>query len=75
MKNSTAYKQAKSSIRFLAVVVPCLWALCFWTRSWGFAALATFDTLYLLMDIGIVRKINRESKNDPDYFKRKIPGT
>ncbi len=75
MKNSTALRQSKGSVRFLAVVVPCSWGLFFWLRWWQLAAIAAFMSLYLLADAWNVRRISKALERDPDYLKKKVPGT
>jgi hypothetical protein len=75
MKNSTALKQSRGSVRFLAVVVPGMWGLCFWLRWWQLAAMAGFMSLYLLGDVWNLRRINKARERDPDYLKKKVPGT
>ena len=75
MKNSTAYKQSKSSVQFLAVTVPCVWGMFFWTRIWQFAALGAFMSLYLMVDALSVIRMRKAAKQDPDFLKKKVPGT
>jgi hypothetical protein len=75
MKNSTALKQSKGSVRFLSVVVPCMWALFLWLRWWQLAALAAFMSLYLMLDAWNIIRIKKATEKDPDYLKRKVPGT
>jgi hypothetical protein len=75
MKYSTAQKQAKGSIKFLSVVVPCVWALFIWLRFWPVAAVASFMTIYLVMDIRVLLRIKRGLAQDPEFLKKKLPGT
>ena len=75
MKNSTALKQSKGSVRFLAVVVPCMWGLFFWLRWWQLAAIAAFMSLYFLMDAWNIRRIKKATEQNRDYLKNKVPGT
>jgi hypothetical protein len=75
MKNSTALKQSRASVRFLSVVVPIMWGLFIWLRWWQLAAIAGFMSLYLAADFVIVRRIKKAAAKDPDYLKKKIPGT
>jgi hypothetical protein len=76
MKYSTALKRSKGSVRFLLMAVPCMWALYFfWLRHWAVLAFAAFMSFYLLMDAWNIRKIKRAAKEDPEFLKKKIPGT
>lgn len=76
MKYSTALKQSKGSVRFLMVAALCIWALyIFWIRYWVVAALAAFMSLYLLMDLWNIWKIKKAAKEDPEFLKKKVPGT
>jgi hypothetical protein len=75
MKNSTALKQSKGSVRFLIFVVPCMWALFLWLGWWQLAAIASFMSLYLVMDAWNVLRIKRAADKDPEFIKKKVPGT
>ena len=75
MKNRTALKQSKGSVRFLMVVVPCMWGLDIWLRWWQLAAIAAFMSLYLLFDTWNIRRTKRALKDDPEFLKKKVPGT
>jgi hypothetical protein len=75
MKNSTALKQSKGSVRFLIFAMPCMWGLFFWLRWWQLAALAGFMSLYLIMDVWNVLRIKRATDKDPEFLKKKVPGT
>ncbi len=75
MKYSTALKQAKASIRFLCLVVPIMWELFIWLRWWQLAAIAGFMSLFLIADVLLMRNIRRATSRDPEYLKRRIPGT
>ena len=75
MKNSTAFRQAKGSVRFLSVVVPVMFGLYFWFRVWPLLAIAAFMSLYLLGDIWIIVKTRRSLKTDPEFLKKEVPGT
>jgi hypothetical protein len=76
MKYRTALKQSSGSVRFLIVAVPCMWALYFFgLRHWVMAGIAAFMSFYLLMDVWNIWKIKRAAKTDPEFLKKKIPGT
>ncbi len=72
MKNGTALKQSKTSVGFLAVVVPCMWGLFIWLGWWQLAAIAAFMSLYLLMDLWNMWKIKRALEQDPGFLKKKV---
>ena len=74
MKNSTALKQSKVSVRFLIVVAPCVWGLFLWLHWWQLAAVAAFLSLYLLMEAWNAWRIRRALKDDPEFLKKKVPG-
>lgn len=75
VKNSTALKQSKGSVKFLCVVVPCAWALFFWGRGWVLGGIAVFLSLYLAMDVWNIVRIRRGLASDPEFLKKKVPGT
>jgi O-antigen ligase len=75
MKYSTTLKQSKGSVRFLFVTVPIAWGLFIWLRWWQLAAIAGFISFYLVMDLLNIRRIAKAAAKDPDYLKKKIPGT
>jgi hypothetical protein len=75
LKESMFAAQAKNSISFLAVAVPCMWGAFYWTGKWPIAGFAAFMSLYLLMDALLLIRIKRAAKNDPNYLNRGIPGT
>ncbi len=72
MKNCTALKRSKSSVRFQMIMVPSMWALFVWLRWWQIAAIASFMSLYLLMELWNIRRINRALTTDPDFLKKKV---
>lgn len=75
MKYSTALKRSKGSVRFLVVAVPCVWGIYLWIRFWPIAAAAAFMSLYLVMDVRNIVKIQKALESDPDFLKKKLPGT
>lgn len=75
VKNSTALSQSKGSVRFLIIVVPCVWRLFFWLRHWTLAVIAAFMSLYLFADAWNVFRIKRACEKDPEFLKKKVPGT
>lgn len=75
MKYSTALKRSRGSVRFLVVVVPIMWGLFIWLRWWQLAAIAGFMSFYLAMDFLNIRRITKAAAKDPEYLKKKIPGT
>jgi len=75
VKNSTAFKQAKSSVRFLSVVVPCLWGLVIWSRHWGAFVHACLFTFGLAGDLWVLRRTKKGLAADPDFLKKKVPWT
>jgi hypothetical protein len=75
VKNSTALKQSKNSVKFLCFAVPCAWAVFFLGRGWVLGGIAVFLSLYLAMDVWNIRRIRRGIANDPEFLKKKVPGT
>ena len=75
MKNSTALKQARASVRFLSFAAPIIWGLFVWLRGWQLAAIAGFLSLYLVADLFVIRNVRKGVAKDPEYLKKKIPGT
>jgi hypothetical protein len=75
MKNSTALNESKGWLRLLVVVVPCVWGLFFWLRDWTLGAIAAFMSLYLVVDAWNVVRIKRAARKDPEFLKKKAPGT
>jgi len=60
----------------LVVAAPCVWALyLFWLRQWVVAGFAAVMSFYLLMDVRNIWKIKKAAKEDPEFLKKKIPGT
>ena len=50
-------KLPKSWFPVLAIVVPCLWAMCWWYRDWPLAVITALMSIYLALDIrNLVRK-------------------
>jgi hypothetical protein len=72
MKNKTALKQSKSSIRFLFPVVLAMVALFLKFPSWQLGAVGGFLLPYLLMDIINLIYIKKKSKADAAYLDKKI---
>jgi hypothetical protein len=70
MKHSTALKQSKGLLGFLAVAVPCLWGLHFWLRDWTLAGIAAFMSLYLVVEVWNVVRIWRAARKDPEFLKK-----
>ncbi len=53
-----------------------MWILYFvWLRYWVVAVIAAFMSLGLLMDAWNIRRIKRAAKEDPEFLKKKMPGT
>lgn len=75
MKNSTAFKQAKASVRFLSVTVPCACGLAVWSRAGGFYVMAVMLTVGLVGDLWVLRRTKKGLAADPNFLKKKVPGT
>jgi membrane protein implicated in regulation of membrane protease activity len=75
MNDSTASKQPKSWLGFLVVAVPCVWVLYFWVRDWTVAAIASFMSLYLVVEAWNALKRKRAAQKDPASSKMNGLGT
>ena len=75
MKNSTALRQSRQGVWVSGLTAVVLWGIYAWFRSWPLALIAGFTSLFFLGDAFNVLYIKRNLKKDPDYLKKKIPGT
>ena len=75
MNFRTALRQSKQGVWASGLIAVLLWGLYTWLRWWPIALTAVFISLLFLGDAFNIFFIKRNLKNDPDYLKKKIPGT
>jgi hypothetical protein len=75
MKKNTALKSWGGWLPFLAVVVPCLWGLCFWLQDWPLAVIVALMSVYLAVDAWNLIKTKRVAQKEAKGLKQGEPGT
>jgi hypothetical protein len=72
MKNKTALKQSRASVKFLSVAVTILAVLTFAYPSAYTAVPLVVMSLYLLGDAYNIRYIKKKAEEDPTHLDKRI---